>query len=189
MAIMIIGLAVLLLGHSIQMAPRLHAEVQARLGRNVYRGVYSLVAVIGIALVIEGFGRYRADGMIPVWEPPTGMKHLNLLLMLFAFIALIASQLPRGYIKARLKHPMLVGIKAWAFGHLLANGDLGSIILFGSILAWAVVNRISFRWRPVAAEPPAPRLLGDILAVVIGLLAYGAMLYLHPILIGVSVIG
>ena len=189
MTIMIIGLAVFLLGHSIQMAPRLHAALQARLGKGVYRGIYSVIAVVGIALVIEGFGRYRADGMIPVWDPPTGMKHLTLLLMLFAFIALAASQLPRGYIKARLKHPMLVGVKAWAFGHLLANGDLGSMILFGSVLAWAVINRISFRWRPVTAEPPQPRIFGDILAVVIGLLAYGAMLALHPILIGVSVIG
>ena len=84
---------------------------------------------------------------------------------------------------------MLVGIKAWAFGHLLANGDLGSMILFGSILAWAVIDRISFRWRPQAAEPPAPRILGDILAVGIGVIAYGLMLYLHPILIGVSVFG
>jgi len=127
--------------------------------------------------------------MIPVWDPPAGIKHLNFLLMLFAFIALIASQLPRGYIKARLKHPMLVGLKAWAFGHLLANGDLGSIILFGSILAWAVVNRISFRWRPAGAEPPAPRVFGDVFAVGIGVIAYVAILYLHPLLIGVSVFG
>lgn len=189
MTILIIGLIVLLLGHSVQMAPALHAGLQSALGRNVYRGIYSVVAVAGVALVVEGFGRYRADGMIPIWDPPLGMKHLNLLLMLFAFIALIASQLPRGYIKARLKHPMLVGVKAWALGHLLANGDLGSIILFGSILAWAVVNRISFRWRPTQAEPPAPRVLGDVLAVGVGVAAYVAMLYLHPILIGVSVFG
>ncbi len=189
MTLLIAGLIVLLLGHSVQMAPSLHARLQGSLGRNVYRGIYSIVAVAGVALVIEGFGRYRADGMIAIWDPPTGMKHLNLLLMLFAFIALFASQLPRGFIKARLKHPMLVGIKAWAFGHLLANGDLGSMILFGSILAWAVVNRISFRWRPAQAEPPAPRVLGDILAVGVGVIAYVAMLYLHPVLIGVSVFG
>mgnify|MGYP003342790095 CR=1 FL=1 len=189
MSILILGLVILLAGHSVQMAPAFHARVQGKLGRPVYRGLYSVVAVIGVALVIEGFGRYRAEGMIPVWDPPTGMKHLNLLLMLFAFIALVASLVPRGFIKARLKHPMLVGLKAWAFGHLLANGDLGSIILFGSILAWAVIDRISFRWRPQAAEPPAPRILGDILAVGIGVIAYGLMLYLHPILIGVSVFG
>jgi len=189
MTILIIGLIVLLLGHSVQMVPSLHANLQRTLGRNVYRGIYSVVAVVGVALVIEGFGRYRADGMIPLWDPPTGMKHLNLLLMLFAFIALVASQVPRGFIKARLKHPMLVGIKAWAFGHLLANGDVGSIILFGSILAWAVVNRISFKWRPAQAVPPAPRVLGDVLAVGIGVIAYVAMLYLHPVLIGVSVLG
>lgn len=189
MFILILGLVILLAGHSVQMTPALHASLQQKFGRNIYRGLYSVVAVIGVALVIDGFGRYRADGMIPVWDPPTGMKHLNLLLMLFAFIALIASQLPRGYIKARLKHPMLVGLKAWAFGHLLANGDLGSIILFGSILVWAVVNRISFRWRPVGAEPPAPRVFGDVLAVGLGVIAYVAMLYLHPLLIGVSVFG
>lgn len=189
MSILILGLLILLLGHSVQMAPALHAGLQQKFGRNLYRGLYSVVAVIGVALVIEGFGRYRADGMIPIWDPPMGMKHLNLFLMFFAFIALAASQLPRGFIKVRLKHPMLVGLKAWAFGHLLANGDLGSMILFGSILAWAVVNRISFRWRPAGAEPPAPRIFGDVLAVGAGVIAYVAMLFLHPILIGVSVFG
>ena len=189
MSLLILGLVILLLGHSVQMAPAFRAGLLQKLGRTLYRGLYSVVAVIGVALIIEGFGQYRAEGMIPIWDPPMGMKHLNLLLMAFAFVALAASQLPRGFIKARLKHPMLVGLKAWAFGHLLANGDLGSMILFGSILAWAVVNRISFRWRPRGAEPPAPRAFGDVLAVAIGLIAYVAMLYLHPVVIGVSVFG
>ena len=85
---------------------------------------------------------------------------------------------------------MLVGVKAWAFGHFLANGDLGGMILFAAVLAWAVVDRISFKWRPASTvELPAPRVMGDVMAVVIGIIAYIAMIMLHPVLIGVSVMG
>ena len=189
MTLLVFGIVFFLLVHSIGMKPGLRATLSGAMGRGVFRGAYSVVSLIGIVLVIRGFETYRDQGMITVWDPPTALRHLNMLFMLFSFIALSASLSPRGFIKARLKHPMLVGVKAWALGHLLANGDLGGMVLFGGFLAWAVVDRISFRWRPVGDPPPEPRIMGDVIAVTGGLFAYGVMINLHPLLFGVSVFG
>ena len=169
------------------------AGLIGRLGEGTYKGLYSAVALVGIVLISIGYGQYRAAGYIPVWTPPVWTQHLNLLLMVIAFILLAAAYLP-GHIKARTKHPMLAAVKIWAFGHLLANGDLGSILLFGSFLAWAVLARISAKRRdpvrdhagPVAA-PAGWR--NDAIAVAVGLGAYVLFaFYLHPVLIGVPVI-
>lgn len=185
MTLLILGLLVLLGTHALGMAPALQTDLKLRLGPLPFRGLYSLLSILGLVLIIYGFGAYRAHDWVQVWTPPVALQHLNMLFMLVAFIALAASSAPRGFIKARLKHPMLVGVKAWAFGHLLANGDLGGMILFGSFLAWAVLSRISYRWRPAGPPPPAPHVRGDVIAVLAGLVAYGAMLWLHPVLIGV----
>ncbi|MCC2098217.1 MAG: NnrU family protein, partial [Hyphomicrobiales bacterium] len=158
------------------------------LGDPGYRIVYSLIAIAGMVMIVYGFGAYRASGYIPVWEPPRGMNHLAMLLVLIAFICVTAAYTPAGKIRTTLKHPMLVGVKTWALAHLLVNGDLGSMILFGSFLAWAVYDRISEKRR--GDDPPemVPGFgIGDILAVVIGAILYGLMLWLHPILIGVPV--
>ncbi len=190
MTFVILGLIVFLGFHSIGMFPSLHGRLTAAMGVNVYKGVSSVLSLIGLVILFDGFGAYRDAGMIQVWNPPSALKHLNYLLMLVSFISVAAAYAPRGYIKMRLKHPMLVGVKAWALGHFLANGDLGGMILFSAFLAWAVVDRISFKWRPANTAPvPAPRLLGDGIAVVAGLIGYFAMVHLHPILIGVSLMG
>ena len=190
MSLLLLGLVILLGVHSLAMLPSLHVKLITGLGPNLYRGVYSVISLVGLVVLIEGFGAYRAEGMIEIWSPPTALKHLNSLFMLISFISLAAAYAPRGFIKMRLKHPMLVGVKAWAFGHFLANGDLGGMILFAAVLAWAVVDRISFKWRPASTvELPAPRVMGDVMAVVIGIIAYIAMIMLHPVLIGVSVMG
>jgi uncharacterized membrane protein len=186
----ILGLVVFIAFHSIPMVPRLHGFLVQSLGTNVYKGVYSLFSLIGLVILFDGFGAYREAGLIQVWVPPVFFKHLNYLFMLVSFISLAAAYAPYGYIKMRLKHPMLVGVKAWALGHLLANGDLGGMILFGALLAWAVVDRISFKWRPASTvELPAPRVLGDVIAVIVGIIAYIGMIHLHPILFGVSLMG
>jgi uncharacterized membrane protein len=119
------------------------------------------------------------------------MRHITLALMPFAVILVVASYV-RGRIYARLKHLMLAGVKLWAFAHLLANGDLGSIILFGSFLAWAVYDRISLKHRSDPGAPPIPvgGVGNDIIAVVLGIVIYLALaLVFHPFVIGVSVIG
>ena len=191
MVVMLIGLILFLGSHSLGMLPDLRHRLVEAHGPTVFKIGCSLVALLGFVLICYGFGLYRAEGWVQLWTPPKGMRHLSLLLMLFAFIALAASGPKLGYIKMRLKHPMLVGVKTWALAHLLANGDLGGMILFTSLLAWAVVDRISYRWRPaeVVAVAPAPNVRVDVLAVVAGGIAYGAMLFLHPWLIGVAVLG
>ena len=191
MLLLMIGIILFLGSHSLGMFPDLRGRLVEGYGPRVFKIGDSLVALIGFALICYGFGVYRAEGWAPLWTPPRGMRHLTMLLMLFAFIALAASGPKLGYIKMRLKHPMLVGVKTWALAHLLANGDLGGMILFLSLLAWAVVDRISYRWRPddAVVDAPAPNVRVDVIAVVGGVIAYGAMLFLHPYLIGVSVLG
>ena len=191
MVLMLIGLILFLGSHSLGIFPDVRRRLIEARGMGTFKMGYRIVALIGFMLICCGFGVYRAEGWVQLWTPPKGMRHLTLLLMLFAFVALAASGPKMGYIKMRLKHPMLVGVKTWALAHLLANGDLGGLILFVSLLAWAVVDRISYRWRPddVVVDAPAPNVRVDVLAVVAGSIAYVAMLFLHPYLIGVAVLG
>ncbi len=191
MFLLILGLALFVSVHAFTMARGPRAAAIARLGEGPYKIAYSLLSLLGIVLISIGFGQYRQDDYLQVWDPPVWTRHLALLLVLPAFVMFVAAYLP-GRIKRTLKHPMLAGIKLWALAHLLANGDLGSILLFGSILAWAVAARISAKRRDEvvphggpAAAPAGPR--NDILAVGIGGAAYLAFLFwLHPLLIGVS---
>ena len=146
---------------------------------------------MGLGLIVWGFARYRATGWIDVWYPPVAMKHITVALMLPASIIFVSAYL-RGHIWRTLKHPMLVAIKLWALAHLLANGDLGSIVLFGAILAWAVFDRISLKHRDDAGGPPIPfgGVRNDLLAVVVGTIVYVALVFaFHPAVIGVPVIG
>jgi uncharacterized membrane protein len=188
MLILIFGLVLFLGIHSVRIfAPGLReAQISAR-GPGAWRGLYSLVAFAGLVLIVWGYGLARQTAPI-LYEPPVWTRHLNLLLMVFAFIALAASQLPAGRIKATLKHPMLVAVKIWALGHLLANGDLAALLLFGTFLAWAVLDRISVKRRGDSGPAVGP-LKWDVAAIVIGLFAYALFAFvLHEWLIGVPVI-
>ncbi|MCC5979068.1 MAG: NnrU family protein [Salinarimonas sp.] len=192
MALLILGLVLFIGVHGFTMMREKRADAIAKLGENGYKGVYALLVLTGFILIWIGFGQYRAGGYIQIWWPPIWTQHLAATLVLFSFILLPAAYMP-GYIKAKAKHPMLAAVKIWAFAHLLANGDLGSIILFGSLLAWAVVARISTKRRtdpPSAVSAPVtnPQAKYDIIAVVIGLVAYIAFAFwLHRLLIGVPV--
>lgn len=155
------------------------------LGYGPYMGLYSLASVAGIALMAYGYGDMRPAALI--WSPPVWTKHLNILIQLVAFIILMAAYTPTGHIKKALKHPMLVGVKLWSVGHLLANGELNSIILFGSFLAYAVIDRIALKKRGDngPGADVQPNLMGDGLAVAIGAGVWLALLlWLHPILFG-----
>jgi uncharacterized membrane protein len=190
--ILVLGLVIFLGMHAFSMARTSRAALISRIGEGPYKGVYSLVSLLGIILISIGYGQYRASGYIPVWDPPVWTRHLALLLVWIAFICIVAAYLP-GRIKRTLKHPMLAGVKIWALAHLLANGDLGSILLFGSILLWAVAARISVKRRDVAAQhggTAAPAgIRNDALAVGIGTAVYVAFLFwLHPMLIGVPIL-
>jgi uncharacterized membrane protein len=191
--LLVLGLVVFLGTHVFSMARQPRAAVIRKIGEGPYKGLYSLLSLAGIVLISVGYGHYRQAGYVPVWDPPVWTRHLALLLVWFAFVFVAAAYLP-GRIRRTLKHPMLAGVKVWALAHLLANGDLGSILLFGAILAWAVAARISVKRRDEAVphgaplEPPSG-LRNDALAVAIGTVAYLAfVVWLHPLLIGVPVL-
>ncbi len=188
MLILILGLIIFLGVHAFTMMRERRAEAIARFGETGYKGLYAVASLIGIVLISIGFAEYRASGYIQIWWPPIWTQHLALLLVMFAFILFPAAYLP-GYIKQKTKHPMLAAVKIWAFAHLLANGDLGSMLLFGGFLAWAVMARISSKRRPGAGVVAKPKALNDVIAVAVGLAAYVAFaFYLHPLWIGVPVI-
>ena len=191
--VMILGLALFFAAHTFTTKREARAQAIARLGEGTYKILYALISLAGLALIIWGYGQYRTDGMIDVWERFVsvnvlrGLKHITVALMLPAVILVIASYL-RGRIYATLKHPMLAGIKLWAAAHLLANGDLGSIILFGSILAWAVYDRISLKHRKdvVSIGVAGGGRINDIIVVGVGTILYLALgLVFHPLVIGV----
>ena len=189
--VMILGLILFLGVHTLTTQRDLRARFIVSMGEGGYKIFYSLVSLAGLALIAWGFAEYRATGWVDIWNPPKAFKHITVALMLPAVILVVASYI-RGRIYTTLKHPMLTGVKLWAAAHLLANGDLGSIILFGSFLAWAVFDRISLKRRPDAGAPPIP--VGgpgnDLIAIAVGTVAYLALAFaFHPVVIGVSVVG
>jgi len=188
MALLIAGLVLFLGIHTLTTLRQTRAAMIGRLGDGRYKGLYSLIAAIGLALIVWGFGRYRTGGYIQVWEPPRWLHPVALALVWLAFVALAAAYSPVGKIKATLRHPMLVGVKTWALAHLLVNGDLGSILLFGALLAWAIYDRIAVKRRGDRDAAPTSGVTGgDAVALVAGSAAYAAMAWLHPLLIGVPV--
>lgn len=189
--LLIAGLALFIGVHLVTTRRDLRASLIARFGPGGYKLAFSLMSVAGIALIVWGFGLYRDTGWVDVWHPPVAFRHLAVFLAWPAIVLVVASYL-RGRIYATLKHPMLAGIKLWALAHLLANGDLGSIVLFGALLGWAVYDRVSMKWRSDAGAPPIPvgGVGNDALAVGVGTLVYLALaLVFHPVAIGVPVIG
>lgn len=194
MLVLILGLVLFLGMHAVTMKRDLRAQLIERFGAGGYRGLYSAVSIIGFGLLIYGYGLQRAAGYTVVWEPPVWTRHLALLLNLPIFILLAVGRRP-SWLLSRVKHPMLLAVKIWATAHLLANGDLGSLLLFGSFLAWAVMARISVKRRPeeiarAAAMTNVAFGRRDVIAIVAGLVLYVVFaLWLHPLLIGVSVTG
>jgi len=187
MTLLILGLALFLGIHTFTTMRGARAAAIGRLGEGGYKGLYSILAAVGLVLIVIGFGRYRSGGYIQIWDPPRAFFHpLSLLLLWFAFVSLTAAYAPTGRIKSLLRHPMLVAVKAWALSHLLVNGDLGSMLLFGGLLAWAVYDRIAVKRRGDPGAPAAGWSLNDLLVVVIGTMAYFAMFWLHDTLIGVT---
>ena len=187
LALEILGLVVFLGTHVFVTMRDHRAAVVARIGEWRYRGLFSLVSIVGIVLIGYGFAAYRGAGPIMVWYPPGWTRHIVVALMWPASICVAAAYIP-GNIKRVLKHPMLVGVKTWAFAHLCANGDLGGIILFGSVLAWAVYDRITLKHRKDAGAPPIPvgGAKNDIIAIVVGTIIYLALGFVfHPVVIGV----
>lgn len=190
MAILVLGIIIFLGMHLVRVvAPGFRAGIIDSRGKGTWMGLYTIVSLVGLCLIIYGFSQARGEtGML--YDPPTFLRHIALLLMLVAFIVLAAGFLPAGRIAVALKHPQVLSIKIWALAHLLANGETSSVLLFGSFLAWAVILRISLKRRERAGEKVLPvfkSARNDVLAVVIGLVALVLFVWkLHELLIGVQ---
>jgi uncharacterized membrane protein len=188
MAILIIGLVIFLGVHSVRIVADRWRQAQiARLGEKSWKLGYSVLSAAGLALIIWGYGVAREAPVI-LWNPPTGMRHVAGLLTLVAFIFLAAAYVPRNHIKARFHHPMVLGVKGWALGHLLANGTVADLLLFGSFLVWAVLSFIAARRRDRLAGTayPAGTGRGTLIAIVAGTVAWAVFAFwLHGLLIGV----
>lgn len=187
MTALVIGLLVFLGVHSVAIvAPEGRERLAARVGERAWKGLYSLASIVGFILLVWGYGQARMNPIV-LYTPPPELRWLTAVLMLPVFPLLLVPYFP-GRIRQVLKHPMLVAVKLWAFAHLLSNGQLADVLLFGGFLAWAVADRISFKrrtQRPLKTAPPSK--LNDAIAVVLGLVLYFAFFhYLHTRLIGVS---
>ena len=188
MALLIIGLLVFLGSHSVAIvAPEWRDRMVAQMGL-AWRGIYSIISLIGFVLIIRGFAAARLTPEV-LYVPPSWMRHVTMTLMLPVFPLLLATYLP-GRIKTTMKHPMLVAIKLWAVAHLLSNGMLADVLLFGGFLFWAVIDRISLKRRPVRVIPTLPAAgYNDWLAVIGGLAIYVVtLLWTHAKLIGIALI-
>jgi uncharacterized membrane protein len=190
MITLLIGLLIFLAIHSVRIAaPEWRRARIASMGEGRWKGVYSLVSLIGFVLIIWGYSLARPEAAL-IYEPPVWMKHVTLTLMLFSFVFLAVSQVRAGRIKPWVRHPMLLAVKIWAVAHLLANGDAASLLLFIGILAWAVIDRISVKRREAAGEVtvmPVGPVTNDIIAIVAGVAIYGLFVWrLHEWLFGVS---
>jgi uncharacterized membrane protein len=189
MTTLVAGLILFLGVHSVRIfAEPWRVRTIARIGENPWKGVYSLISIAGFVLLVWGYGQARQQGVV-LFEPPVFMRHITSLLMLVSFVLLAAAKVPGNHIKARLGHPMIIGVKVWAFAHLLANGRLSDVVLFGAFLAWAVADFIAARKRDRAAGtvyPPGDE-LRTVLTVVAGVVAWAVFVAgLHLWLIGVA---
>lgn len=188
MTILIAGLLVFFGIHSISIvAPQWRDDMAVKLGSG-WQALYSVAALVGIVLIIYGYGASRSDPVI-LYTPTPALRYVTALLMLFVFPLLFATYLP-GLIRSTLKNPMLIATKTWAFAHLLSNGTLADFLLFGSFLIWAIFDLASVKRRAPRTKPSFPASKGnDVIAIVAGVAVFALFLHsLHYLLIGIPVI-
>ena len=188
MIIFIIGIIVFLGSHSVRIfADPWRTRMIHQLGEKKWKGLYALFSLIGFILLIIGYSQAKQNTII-IWQPPIFMTHLAVLLNLFTFILLASSAPNNNAIRLKLKHPMILGVKVWALAHLLANGSLIDLILFGSFLIWAVLDFRSARNRPNSSnETPVISLKATLIAIFFGIAVWLAFIFgLHQWLIGVA---
>ena len=196
---LILGLILFLGAHSVRIwADGWRNQTIEAYGEKTFKGVYALVSILGFYLLVVGYGEARLQ-TVALWNPPIFTKHISLLLMLFSSILLMATYIPRNHFKMRLGHPMVLSVKVWALSHLLANGNLADLVLFGSFLIWAVLNFRSARARdreqvqnPDAIEdaPLRPNLFATLIALFGGMALWALITFvLHAKLVGVAPMG
>lgn len=189
---LVVGLGLFLGVHLVTTQPELRRGLAARMGEGGYKGAYSLIALTGLALIVIGYHKAQLmPGKNPLlWSPPYWGRHISMVLMLPVFPLLFATYLP-GRISAAVRHPMITAVKFWALAHLLVRGDVASLLLFGSLLGWAVYDRISLKQREAVslAAPKSGPARNDVIALVLGLMAYGLFVrWGHALLIGVPLV-
>lgn len=192
MKLLLLGLVIFLGIHSVRIvADDWRTRICARHGKLLWKGAYSLLSLLGLVLLVWGFGLARQQP-VQIWNPPLGMRHLASLLTLIAFVLLAAAYVPGNSIKARLHHPMVLAVKVWALAHLLANGNLAHLMLFGSFLIWAVLDYSAARRRDRAegTRYPSGSPVATVITVLVGLAGWLMFaLWLHGMLIGVRPLG
>lgn len=192
MTLLILGLILFLGMHSVRVfAEGWRGSVRAKIGENGWKGLYSVVSLVGFVLIVMGYGAARENPQI-LWIAPVWTRHLAALLTIPAFVLLVATYVPGNSIKAKLHHPMVLSVKLWALAHLIANGMLADVLLFGGFLLWAVLCYRAARQRDAAAQAvyPPGRLVPTLITVVVGLAAYGAFAFwAHQAWIGVRPFG
>ena len=192
MTVLILGLMLFLGCHSVRIfADDWRAGQIRRLGPLGWKAVYSVLSLAGLAMVVWGYGAARVDS-VPLWMPPIATRHIAALLMLLSFVLLTAAYVPGSRLKAKVRHPMVLGVKVWALAHLLANHTLADLVLFGSLLLWAVLDFRSSRQRDRAANSvyPAGTLSGTVATVAVGAVAWAVFAFwAHGWLFGVRPFG
>ena len=192
MAYLILGLILFIGVHSTRMlADNWRTRTLQRLGEGTWKGLYSLLSLAGLALIAWGFDAAREQPLV-LWVPPAGMRQVAAVLMVLSFVLLAAAYVPGNSIKARLHHPMVLGVKVWALAHLLSNGMLTHVVLFGALLVWAIFNFRSARQRDRLAGTVygAGNTRATAIAVSLGLAAWAIFAFgLHGLLIGIKPLG
>ncbi|MES2879746.1 MAG: NnrU family protein [Pseudomonadota bacterium] len=192
MTYLILGLVIFLGAHSVRIVnDAWRTKTRARLGEPLWKALYSAISLAGLALIVWGFGLVRQQP-VQLWSPPTGMRHLAALLTLISFVLLVAAYVPGNRIKARVHHPMVLGVIGWALAHLLSNGNVGHVVLFGSFLIWASFDFVAALQREGVAGTHLPRGTAGTtgITVAIGVGTWIAFaLWLHGLLIGVRPLG
>jgi uncharacterized membrane protein len=192
MTLLLIGLVLFLGAHTLRMvAAPLREQILARIGEAAWKSLYSLVSLVGLVLIVYGYGGARAES-VGLWAVPVGLRHLGLVLSVFSFVLIVAAYVPRNAFKARLHHPMVLGVSAWALGHLLSNSKLPDLWLFGGFLAWSLLWFRSGRARDKrdGVVYAAGTVTGTVLTLAIAAgLAAAFVLWAHEALIGVRPLG
>jgi uncharacterized membrane protein len=190
LTILILGLVLFLANHLFVVFRGVRAAAIARLGKSIYYGLFGLVSLASLALIAWGYAQYRAEEWVQVWLPPSYMRHVTVGLMLIASVLAVASVVP-SHIRAKARFPFTAAIKVWAFAHLLVNGDLGSMLMFGTFLVYGIYTSIDQRRRKDVAVRSAPvGWTGDFAVVLAGIALYLALGFLfHPYVIGIHVFG
>lgn len=200
MAWLILGLVLFLGAHSVRIfADDWRSRTIEAWGEKAFKGIYAVVSLVGFYALIVGYSEARMQPLV-IWQPPTATRHISVLLMLFASILLVATYIPRNHFKLRMGHPMILSVKVWALSHLLANGNLADLVLFGTFLAWSVlifrVSRARDRANAAAqsmeelAQAPQAKLTATLAAFVLGSLLWASITFhLHALVVGISPMG